>query len=484
MVPKILITDESRTTCKIIQQSLISMKAEFQIANTAEQCNKIVEEWKPNLITLSVTLPKNSGIDVCRQLKKNPMSSHIPVIVISSFQDETLQQQALEAGAIDYFIKPIPPKYLQDRIDLILSKTLHNYAFKGEQQNVLVAEDSKIFMQVYENLLPQVNCKLIPCKDGQIAWDTLQTTTEKIDLIISDINMPHMEGTELVELIRANSRFDQIPIIISTTIDDINQIKMLLNLGANDYITKPFSNEEFNARVGTHLRTRRMMKEQERLNRELTLFNQKLEEKVLERTIKIREANVDTIFMLALASDAKDKDTANHVRRVHFYCEAIAKKLGFDERMIEEIGYSSMMHDVGKISIPDHILNKPAKLTEAEIDVMRTHPIAGAKILGEKPFFKTARQIARHHHEKYDGTGYPDGLKGAEIPISARIVAVADVYDALSNKRVYKPAWDEDKVLEELKRMSPSHLDPKIIKVFFELVEDGTIREIREKFPN
>lgn len=480
MIYKILVADDSPSMCALIQSFLAPLKAEIQLAHSGEQCIEIASHWSPNLITMDIQMKGIGGLEACSLLKKLPNTSLIPIIVLSSIEDEITKTKAFEAGAIEYLVKPFTPEFLQARVSSILDLP----DAKPAHQKVLIAEDTRAIMAIYKFLLPQIGCELIPCEDGQVAWDTLQRTYQEVDLIVSDINMPNMNGIEFVHKVRADHRFSQIPIIMSTTVSEVEKIKMLLNAGVNDYITKPFSHEEFTARVSSHLRTRTLMKEQDRLNLELKRFNEELEEKVKQRTREIKESQIDTIFMLALASDAKDSDTANHIHRVRYYSQAIARKMGCDDAQAEAIGYSSMMHDVGKIAIPDSILRKPGKLTEEEFAIMRTHTIAGAKILGDKPFFKPARNIANYHHERWDGTGYPEGLKSEKIPFEARIVTVADVYDALCSRRVYKPAWSEEEVLAELKKNSGSHLDPNVVKNFIELVSNGTIAQIRSQFPN
>jgi len=211
-------------------------------------------------------------------------------------------------------------------------------------------------------------------------------------------------------------------------------------------------------------------------------MNEILEDKVRSRTQEIKAANISAIYMLAVASDAKDSDTGNHIQRVRFYSEELARKIGIAEAEAEEIGYSSMMHDVGKLAIPDRVLKKPGRLDDEELTIMRTHAAKGAEILGDNPFFKKARDIAHCHHERFDGTGYPRGIKGHDIPLPARIVAVADIYDALSSARVYKEAWTQDEVLVELINISGTHLDPNIVNAFLEMVHNGTVDAIRKKY--
>ena len=208
-----------------------------------------------------------------------------------------------------------------------------------------------------------------------------------------------------------------------------------------------------------------------------------LEEKVRERTEQLQEAYVDTIYKLAIACDYKDSNTANHIARVRYYVKELALRAGCSDSVAEELGYSSMMHDVGKLGVPDSILLKPGSLSEHEWKIMRTHPRRGAELLGDNPFFRRASEISLYHHEKYDGTGYPEGLRAREIPFSARVVAVVDVFDALTSERSYKPAWSISEAIAELERLKSNHLDPELVDLMIEIVTLGQTDYIRERWP-
>ena len=200
-------------------------------------------------------------------------------------------------------------------------------------------------------------------------------------------------------------------------------------------------------------------------------------------TRKLKEANLEAIYMLSMACEAKDESTGNHVNRVQRYSYAIARRLGIPEVEAEEIGYSSIMHDLGKLHVPDAILVKPAPLDEAEWRLMKRHPRDGVKILRNGPFYAVAREIAEGHHEHWDGSGYPKGLKGEAIPLPARITAVADVFDALSSRRPYKEPWPEPDVLDELRRLRGVSLDPRVVDAFLGLCSENVIQNIRARFP-
>jgi putative two-component system response regulator len=194
--------------------------------------------------------------------------------------------------------------------------------------------------------------------------------------------------------------------------------------------------------------------------------NELLERRVRERTRELAEANLDAIYMLAIASEAKDEDTGAHLRRIFDLTRKIAAQMGHNERETEDLAHASVLHDVGKIHVPDSILKKPGPLTEEERTVMRQHTTAGERILSNKPYFARARNIARSHHENFDGSGYPDGRRGADIPIEARIVHLADVYDALTSVRVYKPAWPREKATEFIRTSRGCMFDPEVVGAF------------------
>jgi response regulator RpfG family c-di-GMP phosphodiesterase len=204
---------------------------------------------------------------------------------------------------------------------------------------------------------------------------------------------------------------------------------------------------------------------------ELKHYSQQLEQRVRARTADLHEANLDAIFMLAVASEAKDTDTGAHVLRVQQGCAGTARALGLDERAADEIGYSSILHDVGKMVVPDHILQKAGELTAEERVAIEEHTLAGERILSPKPFFDVARRIARSHHENWDGSGYPDGLRGADIVLPARIVHVVDVFDALTHARVYKSAWSIDAAREFLTQQSGVMFDIEAVKAFLAFMD-------------
>jgi PAS domain S-box-containing protein/putative nucleotidyltransferase with HDIG domain len=213
---------------------------------------------------------------------------------------------------------------------------------------------------------------------------------------------------------------------------------------------------------------------------ELKDYSDALERKVRQRTEDLHAANLDAIYMLAVASEAKDADTGRHVRRIQRFAEALARRLGIGERESHGIGYSAVLHDVGKIHVPDEILKKPGPLDDAERFVMKQHTLFGERILSKRPFFERARRIARSHHENWDGSGYPDGLSGDRIPLEARIVRVADVYDALTTNRVYKQAWPSDQAIAFMCESRGTLFDAEGVRAFKALVDSGEIAKLSQ----
>jgi response regulator RpfG family c-di-GMP phosphodiesterase len=304
----------------------------------------------------------------------------------------------------------------------------------------------------------------------------LRLLNEKnIGVVLSDLMMPEMDGITFLELVKQRKP-DAVCMLLTangslnSAMDAVNRLQIF------GYLTKPWSAQQLKAAIARAFEQYNLIAENRRLqhltqaqNQQLSLVNENLETLVQKRTFQLEEAVREGVVMLALAAEAKDDDTGEHILRIQELTHKMCMELGISPEESEQISFFSIMHDVGKIHIPDRILRKPGPLGGKEWEVMRTHCIAGEKILGKKPFYKTAREIARSHHERWDGDGYPDGLKGESIPLAARIVTVADVFDALTHERPYKPAWTVEAALEEMKKLSGKVFDPKISSIFMRI---------------
>lgn len=290
----------------------------------------------------------------------------------------------------------------------------------------------------------------------------------KPDLILLDIIMPGINGYEVCRQLKKDSSTHNIPIIFVTSMDEVDDERTGLELGAVDYITKPISASIVLARVRTHL----------------TLYDQtrELERKVRLRTAELETTRLQIIHRLGRAAEFKDNETGYHVLRMSHYARLIGEAIGMSPDEADLLFHAAPMHDLGKIGIPDHILLKPGKLDEAEWNIMRQHPVMGAEILGQHPsaLLQAARTVALTHHEKWDGSGYPDGLRGEEIPLFGRIVAIADVFDALTSSRPYKTAWSVEAAMAMIEEGSARHFDPALIPAFKSVLP--AVLEIKSRY--
>lgn len=285
------------------------------------------------------------------------------------------------------------------------------------------------------------------------------------DLLVLDLMMPHLDGFELHQRLADElPGFTYVPVLFLTADDSREVQEKALSLGGHDFLTKPLSPREVRIRVRNLLTTRA-------LHRELHEMNRELDARVRQRTTELEEARIEILERLALAAEYRDDQTGEHIQRVGRTAARIARELGLDDEKVEHIRRAAPLHDVGKIGIHDSILLKPGQLTDREFDRMETHTLIGADILGGSrfPLLRTAARIARHHHEWWSGAGYPDGLSGEEIPLSARIVAVADVFDSLTHDRAYKDAWDIPTALSFLEKRRGEQFDPRVVDAFLRI---------------
>ncbi|MEA1048751.1 two-component system response regulator [Lamprobacter modestohalophilus] len=335
------------------------------------------------------------------------------------------------------------------------------------QQTILVVDDEPANIDLLvECLKDAYNVKAATRGERALR---IARSGEPPDMILLDIMMPDMDGFEVCRQLKADLSTRHIPIIFITAKIGLDDEIRGLELGAVDYITKPISPPIVQARV----------------HAQLALYDQNriLDIKVREQTAQLNETRLAIIRRLGRAAEYKDNETGLHVIRMSHYAAIIGRAIGMDERNVDLLLNAAPMHDVGKIGIPDSILQKPGKLTPEEWDVMRTHAQIGADIIGDangSELLEMARVVALTHHEKWDGSGYPNGLAGEQIPQVGRIVAIADVFDALTSVRPYKPAWSVERALELFHECRGTHFDPDLIPVFLEAMPE--ILTIRSRY--
>lgn len=311
--------------------------------------------------------------------------------------------------------------------------------FSNDKPRILIVDDEPANLKVMREVLGN-QYRMSFAKSGAAALALLEKEQPK--LILLDIMMPDMNGFEVCEILKSTPALSHIPIIFVTALGDESDEFKGFELGAVDYITKPISPAIVRARVKTHLS--------------------------LVQAEQLKQAYVDLVHRLGRAAEYKDTDTGEHIARMSQYSKLLALEFGMGEQQAELLRQAAPMHDVGKIGIPDAILLKPGRLTPDEFDHMKQHAAIGAQILANSssPLLQLAHKLAIEHHEKWDGSGYPNGLKGEQISVEGRIVAIADVFDALTSKRPYKEAWGVEEALEHMQAQAGKHFDPHLINLF------------------
>jgi putative two-component system response regulator len=313
------------------------------------------------------------------------------------------------------------------------------------RDTLLLVDDEPVNLRVLKQTLGD-DYRLIFAKSGSEALKLVEQ--EKPDLILLDVMMPGMTGLEVCVALKKDKTTKNIPVIFVTALSDAIDEANGLNAGAVDYISKPISPAVVRARVKTHLS--------------------------LVQADELKRTRLQVIQRLGRASEYKDNETGMHVMRMSHYSQVLARASGYSPQQAENLLHAAPMHDIGKIGIPDSIMLKPSRLTPEEFKIMQRHPEIGAEILGDpdSDLIRLAISVSLTHHEKWDGTGYPKGLVGDQIPIEGRIVALADVFDALTSKRPYKDAWSIESTMEYIHSQSGLHFDPKLVQLFEENLDE------------
>ncbi|QEP45047.1 response regulator [Ectothiorhodospiraceae bacterium BW-2] len=334
------------------------------------------------------------------------------------------------------------------------------------QATILIVDDTPENIDILVELLAP-NYRTRVALNGERALQLAQREPYP-DLILLDVMMPGMSGYEVCEQLKQLPRLAAVPVIFITAMSETEDEQHGLDLGAVDYITKPIRPAIVKSRIATHL--------------QLYQHQKVLEETVCRRTAALRRTRLQVIRRLGRAAEFRDNETGNHVVRMSHYSRLIASAYGLDERQIERLFQVAPMHDVGKIGVSDHILLKPSKLSPEEWREMQRHCDIGAEIIGnhQDELLSAARLVALTHHEKWNGSGYPQGLRGEEIPLFGRIVALADVFDALTSARPYKAAWPVERAVELINAEAGEHFDPALIAPFHQVLPQ--ILQVKERY--
>lgn len=349
-----------------------------------------------------------------------------------------------------------------------------------EKKKILVVDDEERNLRLMAAFLIPLGYEVLFAHDGEEAIEAVRSYCP--DLLLLDIMMPKMDGYEVARRLKADDKTKIIPIVMVTALTEVESRVMALEVGADDFLSKPVDRTELRARVASLLKVKAY-------NDHMINYQNVLEEEVVRRLAELRQAfekikmaSLDTIYRLSRTAEYKDEHTGTHILRMSNYSAIIARTMGLAERTVESILYAAPMHDIGKIGIPDRILLKPTTLDADEWAIMKQHTVIGGKILeaSDAGVIRLGEIIALTHHEKWDGTGYPKGLRGNKIPLVGRIVAIVDVFDALIFKRPYKEAFSLEQSLGIIKEGRGTRFDPNVVDAFF--AAEDKLLAIKEKY--
>ncbi len=339
--------------------------------------------------------------------------------------------------------------------------------------DVLVVDDDPGVQHMMRRILSRSGYNVHIADGGKEALDKI--AADFPDLIMLDLSMPMLDGFEVATYLKSNPKTREIPVILITGLASSQNHVKAMDLGVNDFLSKTAEPEEILARIRSHLKIKQ-------LNDQLNDYRAFLERMVALKTAQLKDASIEIIWRLSAASEYRDNETGEHIKRMSHYAAAIARQMGLKKKAVETLLFAAPMHDIGKIGIPDSILLKPGKLNGQEWEIMKSHTTIGAEILAGSNvgLVIMGRVIALTHHEKWDGSGYPQGLKGRKIPLVGRIVAIADVFDALTSKRPYKEAFSVKQSNRIIYKGRGSHFDPEVVDAFLSIQD--TILEIKAQY--
>ncbi len=446
--PSILIVDDSIVIRKALSKKLDTLGADVTQAVDGADGLKKALAGKFDLVISDVDMPNMTGFELCETLKKEKKTQRTPVLILSSRDRDEDIERGFRVGADGYLTKSGgQDELLQnvrdflDRLDIIRDRL------------VCVVDDSPYIRKTVGEALEKEGFHVVLAENGQQAMELL-ASGELPDLVVSDLDMPVMDGVKLAKALRADERTKDIPLLIMSSTDDRAVIRRMFQLGAAAFMAKPFNMEQLvhtaEKLLSDHFRN--LLIEKERLRQEHSLM-------------------LSSITSLIQALEARDVYTRGHSEAVAEIAVGMGRVMGFEPEDIEMLEIAARLHDLGKIGIPDAILLKPGKLTVGEYDIIKTHPTIGSEILRPIPSMAQLIPAVLSHHERIDGTGYPQGLKGKNIPLWARIIAVGDIYHALTSNRPYRDPMPEDRVLQIIDDAKVGHLCSDCVAAFHKFIE-------------
>jgi response regulator RpfG family c-di-GMP phosphodiesterase len=440
---RILIVDDSAVFRTSMKKILESKNDEIVLAEDGQEGLDLALKGKFDIVVSDIDMPKINGIDLCRSLKNTAATQGTPVVMVSTFDSDSDVDKGFQAGAAAYLSKYEIQNRLRETVDSVLSKS----EFKSNRL-VMVVDDSKVILRIVEKGLAEAGFKVITAENGKKALDLLDDI--RPDLILTDIEMPDINGFEFCQTIHMNPELSSLPIVAMSTKTDRGYMKRMLQNGASAYLCKPFNVDELVILVEKLLSDQfhMLLMERERLDSERNLM-------------------IASITSLITALEARDNYTKGHSEAVGRIVSGMLGKTGAGQKEIETVTIGGRLHDIGKIGVRDEILLKPGRLTDKEFAHIKKHPVIGANIIKSIPSFSDVIPIVLSHHERIDGKGYPQGLKGDDIHLWARMTAVADTYHSLTSDRPYRKGMAQDKAFQIIEDVSGTQLCPQSVELFF-----------------
>lgn len=444
---RVLIVDDSAVIRNVLSKQLETAGMDVSQAQDGQQGLEIALAAKFDLIISDVEMPNMDGYGFCREIKNNPQTRGIPVIILSSRDSDKDIDNGFQVGASAYVSKA----RAQNDLEGTIARVLEAHAFH-KSSLILVVDDSLTVRKMVQKGLEETGFQVVTAENGKAALDVLEIC--RPDLILSDIDMPVMNGVDLCKNVQAMGDLAAIPFVIMSANNDRAMMRRSLEWGAAAYLVKPFNLEQLVITVEKLLSDNvlLMLKDRQRLEAEHKFL-------------------LAGITSLITALEARDHYTRGHSEEVAKLVAKMAANMNIDQKERESLILAVRLHDIGKIGVPDGILLKPGRLTDREFALIKEHPDTGVRILGSIPSMKRVLPVIQHHHERFDGKGYPTGLIGSQIPLWARMTAVADTYHALTSDRPYRNGMSQEKALTIINDVRGTQLCPDCVDVFIKILE-------------
>ena len=446
--PRILVVDDSPMVRNVLRRELQQMGAKvteaFDGLNGLETA--ICEDF--DLVITDIEMPRMDGFSLCEKLKSHDAKKSIPIVILSSKDQEENIERGFKLGVAAFIPKSNAKTELRARVRELLGRNV-----LLRRRTILVVDDSASTRHLVEKSLLAAGFYVLSAENGAKALKLLDN--HRPDLILSDLNMPELDGAGLCKMVHANPALSRIPFIIMSSNADRATMRRLLQCGASSYLVKPFNLDQLVVTAEQFLSEHfhRISREKERLETE-------------------RQIIIGSITSLVLALEARDQYTRGHSESVAAILVDMAREMTFDAEQVEKARIAGKLHDLGKIGIRDDILLKPAAPNKEEWEILKLHPSIGAEILSPIPSLADIIPAIASHHERIDGNGYPKGLKGDRIHLLARMIAVADTYDALTSDRPYRKGFSHEKAMTIIEEVKGSQLCPDCVQSFFNLIEN------------